>query len=40
MADSMVRAAEVSRLIARQTDPHNVLVTAVNQIGTRWQYSR
>jgi len=39
-ADGMVRAAEVSRLIARQTDPRSVLVTAVNQIGARWQYSR
>jgi len=39
-ADDMVRAAEVSRLIARQTDPRSVLVTAVNQIGGRWQYSR
>jgi GAF domain-containing protein len=36
----MVRAAEVSRLIARQTDPRAVLVTAVNQIGARWHYSR
>jgi GAF domain-containing protein len=39
-ADGMVRAAEVNRLIARQTDPRSVLVTAVNQIGARWQYSR
>jgi tetratricopeptide (TPR) repeat protein len=39
-ADGMVRAAEVSRLIARQSDPRAVLVTAVNQIGARWQYSR
>jgi tetratricopeptide (TPR) repeat protein len=39
-ADAMVRAAEVSRLIARQSDPRSVLVTAVNQIGARWQYSR
>ncbi len=39
-ADAMVRAAEVSRLIARQVDPRSVLVTAVNQIGARWQYSR
>ena len=39
-ADGMVRAAEVSRLIARQSDPRSVLVTAVNQIGARWQYSR
>ena len=39
-ADGMVRAAEVSRLIARQGDPRSVLVTAVNQIGARWQYSR
>ena len=39
-ADSVSRAAEVSRLIARQSDPRQVLVTAVNQIGTRWQYSR
>jgi tetratricopeptide (TPR) repeat protein/GGDEF domain-containing protein len=39
-ADDMVRAAEVSRLIARQIDPRSVLVTAVNQIGARWQYSR
>ena len=39
-ADSVVRAAEVSRLIARQSDPRLVLVTAVNQIGARWQYSR
>jgi Flp pilus assembly protein TadD/GAF domain-containing protein len=39
-ADVMVRAAEVSRLIARQTDPRAVLVTAVNQIGARWHYSR
>jgi tetratricopeptide (TPR) repeat protein len=39
-ADGMVRAAEVSRLIARQVDPRAVLVTAVNQIGARWQYSR
>jgi tetratricopeptide (TPR) repeat protein/GGDEF domain-containing protein len=38
--DVMVRAAEVSRLIARQTDPRSVLVTAVNQIGARWHYSR
>ncbi len=39
-SDGMVRAAEVSRLIARQSDPRSVLVTAVNQIGARWQYSR
>lgn len=39
-ADAMVRAAEVSRIIARQVDPRQVLVTAVNQIGGRWQYSR
>ncbi len=39
-ADGMVRAAEVSRLIARQNNPRSVLVTAVNQIGARWQYSR
>ena len=39
-ADGMARAAEVSRLIARQSDPRQVLVTAVNQIGARWQYSR
>ena len=39
-SDEMVRAAEVSRMIARQTDPRSVLVTAVNQIGARWQYSR
>jgi GAF domain-containing protein/Flp pilus assembly protein TadD len=39
-ADSVARAAEVSRLIARQSDPRLVLVTAVNQVGTRWQYSR
>jgi tetratricopeptide (TPR) repeat protein len=39
-ADGMVRAAEVSRMIARQVDPRSVLVTAVNQIGARWQYSR
>jgi tetratricopeptide (TPR) repeat protein len=39
-SDGMVRAAEVSRLIARQLDPRAVLVTAVNQIGARWQYSR
>ena len=39
-ADGIVRAAEVSRLIARQSDPRSVLVTAVNQIGARWQYSR
>jgi GAF domain-containing protein/Flp pilus assembly protein TadD len=39
-ADGMARAAEVSRLIARQSDPRSVLVTAVNQIGGRWQYSR
>jgi GAF domain-containing protein len=39
-SDAMARAAEVSRLIARQSDPRQVLVTAVNQIGTRWQYSR
>ena len=39
-ADTVLRAAEVSRIIARQTDPRNVLVTAVNQIGGRWQYSR
>ncbi len=39
-ADAMARAAEVSRLIARQADPRSVLVTAVNQIGARWQYSR
>jgi tetratricopeptide (TPR) repeat protein len=38
--DPMVRAAEVSRLIARQSDPRSVLVTAVNQIGSRWHYSR
>jgi tetratricopeptide (TPR) repeat protein len=38
--DSVSRASEVSRLIARQSDPRQVLVTAVNQIGTRWQYSR
>jgi len=40
VADAMVRAAEVSRLIARQGDPRSVLVTAVNQIGARWHYSR
>jgi GAF domain-containing protein/Flp pilus assembly protein TadD len=40
VADVMVRAAEVSRLIARQGDPRSVLVTAVNQIGARWHYSR
>ena len=39
-SDAMARAAEGSRLIARQSDPRQVLVTAVNQIGTRWQYSR
>lgn len=39
-SDGMVRAAEVSRLIARQSDPRSVLVTAVNQIGARWHYSR
>ncbi len=39
-ADGVARAAEVSRLIARQSDPRQVLVTAVNQIGARWQYSR
>ena len=39
-ADGMARAAEVSRLISRQSDPRQVLVTAVNQIGARWQYSR
>jgi tetratricopeptide (TPR) repeat protein len=39
-SDEMSRAAEVSRLIARQSDPRQVLVTAVNQIGARWQYSR
>jgi tetratricopeptide (TPR) repeat protein/GAF domain-containing protein len=39
-SDEMARAAEVSRLIARQSDPRQVLVTAVNQIGARWQYSR
>ncbi len=39
-SEGMVRAAEVSRLIARQSDPRSVLVTAVNQIGARWQYSR
>jgi len=39
-AEGMVRAAEVSRIIARQSDPRSVLVTAVNQIGARWQYSR
>lgn len=39
-ADAMTRAAEVSRLIARQADPRSILVTAVNQIGARWQYSR
>ncbi len=39
-SESVARAAEVSRLIARQSDPRQVLVTAVNQIGTRWQYSR
>jgi tetratricopeptide (TPR) repeat protein len=38
--DAVLRAAEVSRIIARQTDPRGVLVTAVNQIGGRWQYSR
>ncbi len=39
-SDAVVRAAEVSRLIARQSDPRSVLVTAVNQIGARWHYSR
>jgi tetratricopeptide (TPR) repeat protein/GAF domain-containing protein len=39
-AEGMVRAAEVSRLIARQGDPRSVLATAVNQIGARWHYSR
>jgi tetratricopeptide (TPR) repeat protein len=39
-ADTVARAAEVSRLIARQSDPRQVMVTAVNQIGSRWQYSR
>jgi tetratricopeptide (TPR) repeat protein len=39
-ADGIVRAAEVGRLIARQNNPRSVLVTAVNQIGARWQYSR
>jgi len=39
-SDAMVRAAEISRMISRQTDPRSVLVTAVNQIGARWQYSR
>ena len=39
-SDAMARAAEVSRLISRQSDPRQVLVTAVNQIGARWQYSR
>jgi tetratricopeptide (TPR) repeat protein len=39
-ADTMARAAEVSRLIARQSSPRQVMVTAVNQIGSRWQYSR
>jgi tetratricopeptide (TPR) repeat protein len=38
--ESVARAAEVSRLIARQSDPRQVLVTAVNQIGAKWQYSR
>jgi tetratricopeptide (TPR) repeat protein len=38
--ESMLRAAEVGRLIARQTDPRSVLVTAVNQIGMRWRYDR
>jgi tetratricopeptide (TPR) repeat protein len=38
--ESMLRAAEVSRLIARQSDPRSVLVTAVNQIGLRWHYDR
>ncbi|MDR3765252.1 MAG: GAF domain-containing protein [Acidobacteriota bacterium] len=40
VSEEMVRSAEVSRMIARQTDPRSVLVTAVNQIGARWQYSR
>ncbi len=40
VADAVTRAAEVSRLIARQSDPRSVLVTAVNQIGARWHYSR
>jgi tetratricopeptide (TPR) repeat protein len=40
VSDNVVRAAEVSRLIARQADPRSILVTAVNQIGARWQYSR
>ncbi len=40
VTDAMTRAAEVSRLIARQADPRSILVTAVNQIGARWQYSR
>jgi tetratricopeptide (TPR) repeat protein/GAF domain-containing protein len=40
VSDGVERAAEVSRLIARQGDPRSVLVTAVNQIGTRWHYSR
>jgi tetratricopeptide (TPR) repeat protein len=39
-ADGLILAAEVSRLIARQSDPRSVLVTAVNQIGARWKYSR
>ncbi len=40
VSDAVERAAEVSRLIARQSDPRSVLVTAVNQIGARWHYSR
>jgi tetratricopeptide (TPR) repeat protein len=39
-SDPMTRAAEVGRLIARQGDPRSVMVTAVNQIGMRWQYDR
>lgn len=38
--EAVVRAAEVGRIIAKQSDPRQVLVTAVNQIGGRWQYSR
>ncbi|PSH03153.1 MAG: hypothetical protein CXZ00_13750 [Acidobacteria bacterium] len=39
-SDGMVQAAEIGRLIARQNEPRSVLVTAVNQIGARCNYSR
>lgn len=38
--EAVARALEVNRIIARQTDARSVLVTAANQIGGRWQYSR